>query len=266
LIATEYHAVGIFPAMPASPSPLYQRVIGNPDREDWLLESIRPAALHLLVQKALYKAATSIVPPQYAIFDVVGRPATLFSFNLDGLAKSYCGDKHVVIEAHGSIDPFWFDRTDWETWREAVVAFDVQLPDLMPKLLPSPEPRHTTESHSYLAARRLFQRAPAVLFGYSFGNRGGRFDDAESWEFFIDLLKVHPRPVFVLPPVPEALAYLLRQRLSSRHVFGLPVRWEIFTSLLVLFSNRCQRLPSHWSNERIDLFIYKCTLAGGLQE
>lgn len=126
-IKREYEQVGIYPGL-ARPTPLHDRVIGRPnfwsaDFTELLLQNIQPGALEFLVQKSLYIPLVHIAaPPQYAVFGVVGSPATLFSFNLDGLAYGFCSRNHVVIEPHGRIDRLWFADTEYERWREAVVA------------------------------------------------------------------------------------------------------------------------------------------------
>jgi len=262
-IEAEYHSVGTYPVTPAAPSPLFERVLGDipPDGRDFkrmLIRNMPLGALDFLVQRTLWRPVGGVVPPQYAVFDVLGWPATLFNFNLDGLASFYCSRKHVVLEPHGGIDRFWFESARYGELLEATAVFDVVLPHLTPKLLPSPEPTYVTATHSYLLARRLFALAPAaVVIGYSFGRTAaGGFDDAESLEYFVDLLRTCPRATFVLSPTPEELAEILRQRLSSYRVFGVPVRWEVFAGLIMTVSHPVHGLPSRWCDEQLDGLMY----------
>ena len=112
---------------------------------------------------------------------------------------------------------------------EATVVYGIRLPHLTPKLMPQVEPENITLQPAYAHAKRLFRYAPAVIIlGYSFGQRSDGFDDKHSFEYVASLLRVSPRPVFVVSPTPHDLAGLLRDTLSWRHVFGLALRWEQF--------------------------------------
>ena len=166
VIQKEYDAFGIYPAERSTRSALHDRMIGRPRREptgfdemlsEIVLRNIPPGALEFYVQRALWLPAEAIVPPNYAVFDVVGSPATLFSFNIDGLAFRFCRHNHTVLEPHGRIDRVWFENDKYEFWREATTAFDVTLPHIIPKLLPSPEPPDITQKLAYEEARRLSQ-------------------------------------------------------------------------------------------------------------
>jgi hypothetical protein len=145
-IKREYEAIGEYPGLPSPRSALRDRVIGKPSGEyldfsDLLIENIYDGALELLSQKVLlYAQSEPIVPPNYAVFDVVGSPATIFSFNLDGLAKRFCGKRHVVLEPHGHIDRRWLEGERYTFLRNLVAYHDIPLHHLTPKLLPSPEP------------------------------------------------------------------------------------------------------------------------------
>jgi len=129
-----------------------------------LLRNIAPGTLDLLVQRGLWRPVHGIVPPQYAVFDVVGRPSTIFSFNVDGLALAYCGGKHCVLEPHGTIDRLRLESPKYEEMLEATAAYDLVLPHITPRLLPAPEPSRITEGPAYKLARDLFTQSPALLF------------------------------------------------------------------------------------------------------
>lgn len=218
-VARGFDEIGIYPTSPAVHSPLFDRVIGavrvnGRGFRSLLLQNIAPGTLDLLVQRGLWRPVDGIVPPQYAVFDAVGRPSTIFSFNLDGLASAYCGNMHHVLEPHGSIDRHWLEASDYEELLEATSEYDLVLPHITRKLLPGPEPSGITEHAVYARARGLFRQSRALLLvGYSFGQWQGTFDDAESFEYFVDLLQTYPRPVIVLSPYPEELVDILQQRL-----------------------------------------------------
>jgi hypothetical protein len=255
-VATEYDRIGIYPAVPTARSALFHRVIGCPTVETSLLPNIAPGTLDILVQSGLlWKPANRIVPPQYAVFDVVGRPSTIFSFNLDGLASAYCNGRHKVLEPHGTIDRIWLDAPDYRELLYGTAAYGLQLPHITPKLLPAPEPTRITQGVAYQRAPKLFVQAPAlVLVGYSFGRWQDTFDDAESFEYFVDLLRWRPRPTLILSPSPAELADLLQQRLSRRDVYPLAVHWEIFSSALLGIADPQRRIAPIWFDRQLNEF------------
>jgi len=259
----DFVAFGMYSGDPSPRSALHDRVIGSAhdeagDPDEMALQYIQPGALEFLVQKALYHSAETVAPPQYAVFDVVGSPATIFNFNLDGLASAYCNYKHIVIEPHGHIDRLWFENDAYEYWRKATMAWDVMLPHITPKVLPAPEPPDLIRSLPYQRARHLFLRSPAlIMVGYSFGKAGGGLDDSRSWQFFVDLLKAFPRPAFVLSPFPEELADTPRQALSSSDVFGIPVYWESLATCLAGAAGPSHGLPSTWCDNQLHDLIYQ---------
>lgn len=257
----EYHDIGIYPVSRASRSPLFERVVSDipidgRDSRKLLLWNIAPGTLDLLVQSGLWCSTDGLAPPQYAVFDVVGQRSTIFSFNLDGLASAYCGAKHYVLEPHGTIDRFWIEGPDYEQWLYATAAYDLLLPRVTPKLLPGPEPSGITETHAYSMARCLFTQCRVLfLIGYSFGRVKNTFDDAESFEYFVDLLRTYPRPTLIVSPSPDELVDLLQQRLRSGQVYGFPVHWELFSRIVLSAADANRHIPIFWSDKQLDVFV-----------
>lgn len=262
LIEDEYHNIGSYPTSPAPYSPLFERVVGHISQDEndihtTLLRHMTLGTLDLLAQRALWTPYQAVVPPQYSVFDVLGSPSTLFNFNLDGLARVYCSHRHIVLEPHGSIDRTWFEHVDYREFLEATAMYEVVIPHLSPKLLPSPEPVGITDGPSYAIARKLFPLAPAVVIvGYSFGRRHDTIDDAQSFKYITDLLKAQPRPTFVVSPTPDELVETLRDRLSSYNVFGLSLRWELFSGTVLAHSHPIEGLRSRWCNQQLDEFVF----------
>lgn len=238
-IKSDYHSVGIYPVTSSPRSQLFERVIGEipfekQDIEEVLLTHMPPAALDLLVQRGLWRPSHGVVPSQYAVFEVVGSPSTLCNFNLDGLASLYCGHRHLIMEMHGRIDHVLFERFDYRELLEAAVIYNEGIPHLSPKLLPQPEPEHMTSHPNYACARNLFPRFRSVIIlGYSFGQRSDGLDDKQSFDFFVSLMRLHPRPVFVISSTPQDLAEMLRDKLSSHLVYDIPLRWELFSGAVL---------------------------------
>jgi len=260
-IEDEYHSIGAYPISPAPYSALFERVVGHisEDENDLrtiLLNHMPLGTLDFLSQRALWTLIQEAVPPQYAVFSVLGSPSTILNFNLDGLARAYCRHRHFILEVHGSIDRPWFEHVDYRELLEATVMYDVAIPHLTPKLLPSPEPVGITEALKYDIARRLFPLAPAVVIvGYSFGRRHDTFDDARSFEWLINLLQAHPRAIFVVSPTPDEVVQALRDRLSSYNVFGLSLRWEVFSATVMAASHPIGGLRSRWCDQQLDEFV-----------
>lgn len=267
-VAEKYREIGIYPTEPAYRSALYERIIGNfpsyvQDVGQLLLRNIAKGTLDLLVQRGLWRDLHGMIPPQYEVFNLLGYPATIFNFNLDGLGSAYCELKHIVLEPHGTIDRYWLTDRNYKELLEETSIYNLKLPHITPKILPSPEPSAITSTQAYIFGRRLFRLAPAVLLiGYSFGRYNDTFDDAESFEYFVDLLKMYPRPVFVLSPSPDELVELIQQRLSSYDVYPIAVRWEILSSTILAVCKCSQGLPSCWCNQQLDTFerLYYDTL------
>ena len=239
IVETGFHSVGVFETTPAPRSQLFERIFGTISEDEQnirktLLTHMPLGALDLLAQRALWRPSNGVVPPQYAVFDVVGAPATLCSFNLDGLASRYCSHRHCVLEMHGRIDSLRFERMNYDELLEATVVYGIHLPHLTPKLMPQVEPENITLQPAYRQAGTLFRYARAVvILGYSFGQRSDGLDDKYSFEYIASLLKSNPRPVFVVSPTPHDLAELLRDTLSWRYVFGIELRWELFSGAIL---------------------------------
>lgn len=268
IIQNEYHKTGTYPTSPAPQSTLHERIIGpipqyESDDYDYLLRYIPYATLDALTQLALYVPPHQIVPPQYAVFNVFGSPSTIFNFNLDGLAYLYCGHRHIVFEPHGRVDREWIEHKEYRELLNATTMYRVRIPHLWPKQLPSPEPMGITANWNYAMARQFFKLAPAVvIIGYSFGRHFDSFDDMQSFNFMVDLIKTWPKPTFVVSPNPEELVEILRDGVSSYNVFGLPLRWELLSKIVIAKAHPIAGLQAKWCDQQLDEFIfdYECSI------
>lgn len=261
-IESEYHSVGVYSVARFPQSPLFERVIGDVSHADHdprrkLLEHMPPGALDLLVQKALWRPKSGVIPPQYAVFEFVPAPATFFNFNLDGLASLHCAHRHIVLEPHGRIDDYWLDRGRYREFLEATVLYEIQIPHHNFKLLPAPETHEIVSRTTYARAVVRYQMSSVmVILGYSFGQRNNTLDDAYSFEFLVSLLRQNPRPVLVVSPTPLELAERLRDALKTYNVYGIPLRWEFFSGLLLASINSGERIGPLSSTEPIRKFLY----------
>lgn len=261
IIEADYHAIGIYPTEPAPQSQLFERMFGTISQHEQgiqkiLLTHMPLGALELLAQRALWRPSVGVVPTQYAVFDVIGFPATLCNFNLDGLASAYCSHRHNVLEMHGRIDAVLFERMNYGELLEATVAYGLAIPHITPKLLPQVEPDGITRWPAYFKARTLLGYAQAIIIlGYSFGQRSDGLDDRHSFEYLSSILRVSPRPIFVVSPTPHDLTGLLRETLSWRHVYGLELRWELFSSAVLANVDPIKGIVTRWSNTDLDRVI-----------
>ena len=263
-IESDYNNIGVYPvtASPAAQSPLFERVVGHISQDETdirtiLLGRIPSGTLDLLTQRALCPSIQKDVPSQYAVFNVLGSPSTLFNFNLDGLAYKYCRYRHIVVEPHGRIDDGWLKAANWRELLEVTAIYEIKIPSLNWKLLPSPEPLGITRGSSYAIARNLLSLAPAVvIIGYSFGRWKDTLDDAQSFDYIVVLLKIQPRNIFVVSTTPDALVENLRDRLSSYNVFGLSLRWELFSGTILAHCHPKDGLQPPWCDQQLDRFIF----------
>lgn len=268
IIEKEYHSIGIYPAVKEHPSPLFERMIGTiPSHEQdirrQLLTHMPHGALDLLTQRALWRPKTDLIPPQYGFFELTPSPATIFNFNLDGLASLHCAHRHIVLEPHGRIDDLWFERADFKALLEGTIAYGLSLPHLSAKVLPSPEADGITLRPPYVKAQALLPYARAIIIlGYSFGQRSNEFDDSNSLEFFVTLFKRNPRPILVISPTPLELVERLRDRLQTSNVHDVPMRWEVFSGLLMdnLVSDQQPRFKGRDAGLRRLLYDYESRL------
>lgn len=267
VIEADFRSVGVYETTPAPHSPLFERIFGTipPHERDirkLLLTHMPPGALDLLAQRALWRPGNSVVPPQYAVFDVVGSPATMCNFNLDGLASTYCGHRHNVLEMHGRIDSHWFECMNYVDLLEAAVVYGIRFPHLTPKLMPQVEPEGIALLPIFSRARGLFRSACAmIILGYSFGQRNEGLDDRYSFEYVVSLLKIKSCPVFVVSPTPHDLTERLRDSLSSRNVFGISLRWELFSGAVLGHAHPLHGVGEHWLATNVDRVIRSYEIA-----
>jgi hypothetical protein len=227
------------------------------DLQELLLTHMPHEALDLLAQRALWRPSSDVIPPQYGVFEFVPAPAAFFNFNLDGLASRHCSHRHIVLEPHGRIDLPWLEHEDYRELLEGTVVYGVRVPHITPKLLPSPERDDITLSRAYEAAQKLFRHAGAmIILGYSFGQREAAFDDIRSFEFLATLLKIHPCPVLIISIAPAELAERLRDRLSTNNVYGIALRWELFSGLLLASINPAEGITPYWCATRVRRLAY----------
>ncbi len=258
-----YAEVGVY-AVDSAPSPLVDRIViqplveawkrGKSQIEDFLVEKIPFSTLELLAQKVWSPRLHITAPPQYSLLQRVGAPAVFFSFNLDGLAKTYLHHRHLVLEPHGTVDRLWTESSEFEELLEWSLHF--RLPCIAPKLLPGPEPPQITSTRPYLEARAHLRTTPAVVvIGYSFGRFKGKMDDSESFEYLLDALGKRPCPIFVVDPCADLLTSDLEARLHSGRVVPMPLRWDDFSTVVTTLIGPHTGLSALLNDRDLDVVI-----------
>lgn len=211
----------------------------DPETPEDLLLLSNAGRLDLFLQKAL-TVSFSRSAPQFEVFKWCSPGATLFNYNLDGLATYHVGGRLPVFTPHGSIDREWTTSPEVTSYLECSLDFD--WPSLRPKILPGPEPTTVTRDSAFQYARTALTSATAVaIIGYSFAlNPLGRLNDSESFEYFIDAQTSATCPVFVVNDRPTPLIDRLRDRLKSNRVRLIRLRWDLFSSaILPLLRTHC---------------------------
>ena len=166
IMAAEFHIPGIYSIERPIATNLYRRVMAGGGRasdvsEALFRQTISDPALRFLFQRAMWRPMGKDVPANYRVFQLVA-PSVLFSFNLDGMAKFYCGNRHIVFEPHGTIDSERFASGIYGDLLDATIAYDLVLPDIRYKLLPGPEPSCITRRFAYRALPRSRPGAESV--------------------------------------------------------------------------------------------------------
>jgi len=265
-LALAYLQLGSFPAGIASRSELRDRLLPAPkalftgNRVDYLGDA--PAkldgwqgqlvltasdeALSALFQVKIYRPLKSSTPSNYRIFGYVQPPALLFDFNNDTLLANYCKPPHIVLNPHGKIDRRFLEHPEFDLFFHAATDYGLQLPNFSQIWLPRPEPKWITQRHEYNLARYyLTQRGHFLLLvGYSFGRQpSGGIDDAESFEFFREILKRFPRRIVVVDPSPEHVAGLFEDALRQR-IYACKLYWNHLAKAACLAMDETPGAPS----------------------
>lgn len=110
--------------------------------------------LELIVHTELTPPESQDPLPQYEIFNHKPARATLLNYNTDGLATRFCGERHLVLPMHGSVDAAFTERLalkEVENLREVIELAqalrhddDIHLAPLG-MLHPEPEPDNFLE-------------------------------------------------------------------------------------------------------------------------
>src|SRR5579864_9336388 len=98
-----------------------------------------------------------------------------------------------------------------------------------------------------------------LLIGYSFGQRNGRTDDAESLEFLRELLKKFLRQIVVVDPHPEHMAGLFEDVLRLR-IYACKLYWNYLVANGLGFAYEVPEQHVGHSSRCTQIWSEECTL------
>jgi hypothetical protein len=191
-------------------------------------------------------------------------PSVVFNFNVDGLANRFCKN-HVVINAHGTLDPKVFHSKKWDEMIEICLTYHLEPPKIPDVLLPYKEPIGITNKNQYKYARKFYPYTKyVVIIGYSFGFNGSSFDDWESYLFFIGLFKKHEKPIIIISPSgADQIAYMLGEKLLRNNIYVISAYWNYLATAMIESRRMRVMYPHIKENHKISLeYIYQAILDG----
>jgi hypothetical protein len=204
-----------------------------------ILQRLPEGFARMLMQHQLAEALHARRPcDNYAVFEEF-RPSLLLNYNHDGLAAERCGNRHRVIEMHGSIHP--------GLGSPGVAELIQVLRDIAIRLDDDGILLCVPESHADVSLVRRLQTmmrySPefVALIGYSFARNGSGHDDHVTLDYFQRSFRGFQGPVYVLDPAPEYICDMLAETLKSPNVVGVKVYWNILAHVF-LQEIRC---PGH---------------------
>lgn len=179
----------------------------------------------------LLSPSTKVKPYlSYEVFKRLARPFTIANYNHDALARLSLGglSETRILEPHGSTYPGLKELFD-EVEIQEYADMDIPAPNADNFIMLKPEPSKFAHSPFFNLLDRTRSRVQNVIFiGYSFSlQQDGIRDDAVSYDYFTDYLQ--GKRTFVVMPEPHKLVEELSGELNTRDVYGIPLRWDLFS-------------------------------------
>jgi hypothetical protein len=246
---------GFSPDIPVH-SPLVQKIIESqidcPQEEIWgrpirigtepfpareMLQQLPNGAARLhVMHELLKKRHENEATDSYGVFRAF-HPSIILNYNHDGFAVAQCGDKHWVIDIHGSIEP-WYGSPDVKELIGRVREFDVSIPtgDL---IMCERETRDNVTLLRRLAAAAAVMPDFVAIIGYSFARVPDGHDDCVSFDWFRHKFRGFNGPIFVIDPHPEELASEIADAIKSPHVFDVTALWNHLSHAFVMHMEGC---------------------------
>lgn len=184
----------------------------------------------LLFHELAKPSFLNATPNNYSVFEYFPS-SVVVNYNLDGLAQKFCKQRHHIIAPHGTISSTCGSR-EFGSYIEATRDWDIAaIPTA--HILIEPEP---ITIYSQLPANIDGHEFVAVI-GYTFGRNAIGFDDCHSLTYLCELLRLNPKPVFVVDPYPECVTETLKEKIKSNDVYGVPILWNVYAEAMIRSKN-----------------------------
>jgi hypothetical protein len=216
--------------------PILDQARMTTELEEWKAGSMTTASIAVILENIISRAH-GLRLPQYAVFALFSRDASIVSFNWDGLAEARCTQR-VILHPHGIIAPRVYTTPDVESW-----LFDAQLIDdptirdvYLPGLVLPGEEESAAMSKMRERVLSLWLASPiAIVVGYSLGLASSIQYDRVWLDTFVEAFSGNPEaPVHIISPDAGAIVEQLRERMHrSTNVFAWPLRWDVLAEILL---------------------------------
>jgi hypothetical protein len=153
-------------------------------------------------------------------------PSLILNYNLDGVARDLCGDRHQFLTPHGTIARGFrpvgaakvLADVRWSSWP--------QLIDDVLMCIPEAAGDEPAIKGAWIEAAKSKPDFIAII-GYSFGRDGNSLDDHLSFEYFHDVFEGFAGNVYVIDPAPDFLSGLIADAIKSRRVCAMRALWNV---------------------------------------
>lgn len=178
------------------------------------------------------------------------RPSLIANYNHDGLAAKFCGQRHRVLDMHGTIEREYGSPRMAELVNE---LREYHLPDKPDGVLMG-IPESFLDSKLALRLLEVGRFCPdfIAIIGYTFARYGDGHDDRVSLAYFLERFKKFSGNIYVIDPEPEYIAELLADYLKSRSVLPIRARWNVLAHAFVkALSDPSTRRTLNYLHEQI---------------
>ena len=209
-----------------------------------LLNGLTKHSLEAIVHTALTPPALTAAPPNYAVLRRVPARAGILNYNTDGLAKRFCGDRHQVLDLHGTVDSSFTDAlalrdiTQMRDFLNLTQAYgsdeEFEVTPSTKFLYPVPEPPDFLGDPEDSSLGDILTKPDAVIIiGYSFGRTDRGLSDAASFEHFVSVTRGLQRPLIVVDPNGHELTGSFGEATENHNVTLVPAYWNHLSTCIL---------------------------------
>ncbi len=207
---------------------------------------------------ARYHAAQSAGPlnHSYGVFQHV-HPSMIATYNHDGLAEHFCGNIHVVLDMHGTVEPgygapsiveFIGQLRNWDL-PEQTDSLLMALPESYYSLHPA-----QGKFRQQLARMATFTPDFVAIIGYSFAQAGTGYDDSVSLKSFLETRRDFAGNIYIIQPSPDDLCAIIADALRSKKVIPVRAYWNVLAHAFMrkLSDRDCRRSLNYFYEQTLD--------------